>query len=66
MKANLVLYVYKCAKCGYNGEMHLPGDGHAGESATCTVCGAVVTLEWDGGVTFQPNRPHFEKRKQPG
>lgn len=48
-----VLYVYKCPECDYHGESHLAGDGHEGESAQCRVCGAAVTLEWDGGVVLE-------------
>jgi DNA-directed RNA polymerase subunit RPC12/RpoP len=52
MKSDLVLYTYKCAECGHVGGVQLAGDGHEGERAECTACGAVVLLEWDGGVTF--------------
>lgn len=48
-----VLYVYKFSKCDHRGEMHLAGDGHQGESAQCSACGAAVTLEWDGGVVLE-------------
>jgi DNA-directed RNA polymerase subunit RPC12/RpoP len=52
IKSDLVLYTYKCAECGHVGGVQLAGDGHEGERAECTACGAVVLLEWDGGVTF--------------
>lgn len=48
-----VLYVYKCAGCGRRGEQRLDDDSHDGESTICSSCGADVTLEWDGGVTFE-------------
>lgn len=47
-----VLYVYHCDACGHGGEVHLPGDDHAEETMACSICGAPVSLEWDGGVTF--------------
>lgn len=49
-----VLYVYRCSACGYRGEQRLPGDCHDGEEKACSVCGATVNLEWDGGVTLVP------------
>lgn len=48
-----VRYVYKCPECAHRGETHQAGDGHEGESAQCSVCGAAVTLEWDGGVVLE-------------
>ncbi|WP_426211105.1 hypothetical protein [Massilia sp. TWP1-3-3] len=48
-----VLYVYKCPECVHHGETHQAGDGHEGESAQCSVCGAAVHLEWDGGVVLE-------------
>jgi hypothetical protein len=53
-----VLYVYKCSECAHRGEAHLAGDGHEGEVAKCSVCGAAVALEWDGGVVLE----HFQRR----
>lgn len=47
-----VYYVYRCADCGHRGETCLGGDGFDGHPSSCAVCGAVVKLEWDGGVTF--------------
>lgn len=47
-----VLYVYNCAACGHRGDQHVDGDTHDGEASTCASRGALVTLEWDGGVTF--------------
>jgi predicted RNA-binding Zn-ribbon protein involved in translation (DUF1610 family) len=47
-----VLYTYKCAECGHRGEQRRDDDTHDGEATTCASCGAPVTLEWDGGVTF--------------
>jgi predicted nucleic acid-binding Zn ribbon protein len=52
MDKALVLYVYKCPECDHRGDTHLAGDGHDGESTKCSVCGGVVTLEWDGGVVL--------------
>lgn len=48
-----VLYVYRCQACRHRGEVRLPDDSHDGEAVTCSACGGPVTLEWDGGVTFQ-------------
>ncbi len=45
-----VLYVYRCAECDYRGETHRSNDTHDGDDAVCEQCGALVTLEWDGGV----------------
>lgn len=47
-----VLYVYRCAECGHRGEQRLADDSHDGAESSCSVCGATVTLEWDGGVTI--------------
>jgi hypothetical protein len=47
-----VLYVYRCI-CGHHGELHFADDSHDGKTTTCTVCGAPVQIEWDGGVTFK-------------
>lgn len=49
---SLVLYVYKCAECGHKDMVHMSGD-REGVHAPCAVCGADVTLEWDGGTTFE-------------
>ncbi|WP_322048003.1 hypothetical protein [Paraburkholderia sp. J67] len=55
-RAGKVLYVYRCAECGHRGEQRLDGDSHDGETSACSFCGAPVSLEWDGGVTFDtPN-----------
>jgi predicted RNA-binding Zn-ribbon protein involved in translation (DUF1610 family) len=48
-----VLYSYSCAACGKRGEERLDDDSHDGGASICTSCGAPVTLEWDGGVTFE-------------
>jgi predicted RNA-binding Zn-ribbon protein involved in translation (DUF1610 family) len=48
-----VLYLYSCAACGKRGEERLDDDSHDGEASICTSCGAQVTPEWDGGVTFE-------------
>lgn len=55
-KTMSVLYVYRCAECRHDGEIHLPGDSHDGVTSECAVCGAPVILEWDGGVTFETPR----------
>jgi DNA-directed RNA polymerase subunit RPC12/RpoP len=47
-----VLYVYRCAECSHRGEQRLADDSHDDEASTCSVCGATVMLEWDGGVKF--------------
>lgn len=49
---NNIFYSYHCGECGHEGGIHLEGDGHEGEHAACSACGAEVTIEWDGGVTF--------------
>ncbi|MCR4471139.1 helix-turn-helix domain-containing protein [Burkholderia sp. SCN-KJ] len=48
-----VLYVYRCPACGKRGEVHHPDDSYDGAAATCEKCYGPVTLEWDGGVTFE-------------
>jgi predicted nucleic acid-binding Zn ribbon protein len=50
-----VLYTYRCSSCNHRGEVRLNDDSHDGEHATCSACGATVTIEWDGGVTFDIN-----------
>ncbi|HBQ42377.1 MAG TPA: hypothetical protein DD808_17695 [Halieaceae bacterium] len=45
-----VLYVYRCIACDYRGETHRHDDSHDGDRAVCEHCGAIVVLEWDGGV----------------
>lgn len=50
MREDRVLYVYRCAVCGYHGEAHFADDSHDGEATICVACGATVRLEWDGGV----------------
>jgi|PersoiStandDraft_1058852.scaffolds.fasta_scaffold500960_1 DNA-directed RNA polymerase subunit RPC12/RpoP len=52
MDSDLVLYVYKCAECGHDGSVHLAGDTHDGEETKCKFCGTEVSVQWDGGVTF--------------
>lgn len=47
-----VLYVYRCPGCGHRGETRRPDDTHDGEGMACPQCGAIVALEWDGGVTL--------------
>ncbi|MBN3780488.1 hypothetical protein G3O06_23525 [Burkholderia sp. Ac-20345] len=56
-----VLYVYCCAACNHRGELHLAGDSHNGEARTCTICGGRVTLEWDGGATFETSLARTEE-----
>ncbi|HEM7880105.1 TPA: helix-turn-helix domain-containing protein [Burkholderia contaminans] len=48
-----VLYVYRCPACGKRGQVHHPDDSYDGAAATCEKCYGPVTLEWDGGVTFE-------------
>lgn len=57
MDTELILYIYKCADCGHAGAVHLPGDVHDSELTNCKVCGATVSLEWDGGVVFDGCMP---------
>jgi predicted RNA-binding Zn-ribbon protein involved in translation (DUF1610 family) len=56
-----ILYVYRCANCKQRGEVHHPDDSHDGEASTCSSCGAAVTLEWDGGVTFDTPKTLADK-----
>lgn len=54
--APVVLYVYHCTKCGHFGQLHL--EETAPEVTTaCTMCGAEVLAEWDGGVTLSADQP---------
>lgn len=62
MFQGLVLYVYRCPACGSKGEERLVGDGHDGAKSACARCGEGVTLEWDGGVTFEVTKG---ERKEP-
>ncbi|RQV00347.1 helix-turn-helix domain-containing protein [Burkholderia cenocepacia] len=48
-----VLYVYRCPECGKRGEVRHPDDSYDGAAATCEKFYGPVTLEWDGGVTFE-------------
>lgn len=52
-RADRVSYAYKCAVCGHCGERRCDNDSCDGDTTTCVFCGAPVTLEWDGGVTFE-------------
>jgi len=47
-----VLYVYQCEECGHKDVVHLSGDNHDGEQASCSACGGEVVLEWDDGIKF--------------
>lgn len=47
------LYAYCCSECGHSGEQRHADDSRDGAAPTCSACGAAVTLEWDGGVTFE-------------
>ena len=52
----VVLYVYHCAKCGQDGQLHL--EETAPElTAACSMCGAEVLAEWDGGVELATDLP---------
>ncbi|EPQ6932456.1 zinc ribbon domain-containing protein [Pseudomonas aeruginosa] len=54
--APAVLYVYHCTLCGHDGQLHR--EETAPEVTTaCSVCGAEVLAEWDGGVTLAINQP---------
>ncbi|MBD8600980.1 zinc ribbon domain-containing protein [Pseudomonas sp. CFBP 8772] len=52
----LVLYVYHCAKCGQNGQLHLEETAHE-LTAACSMCGAEVLAEWGGGVELATDLP---------
>ncbi|WP_347027430.1 helix-turn-helix domain-containing protein (plasmid) [Burkholderia cenocepacia] len=54
-----VLYAIRCRACGYRGETRRPDDTHDGEGVPCPRCGAVVELEWDGGVALAGLPPGF-------
>lgn len=58
MSSDRVLYVYRCAACNHHGERHFSDDSHDGEPTACDVCGAVVKLEWDGGVMLHATPPN--------
>lgn len=52
----VVLYVYHCTRCGHHGQVRLIETAPEVTTA-CSVCGAEVLAEWDGGVelaTYQP------------
>jgi hypothetical protein len=52
----VVLYVYHCTKCGQHGHLHM--EETATEVTTaCSMCGAEVLAEWDGGVELATDRP---------
>lgn len=52
---SVVLYVYHCAKCGQDGNLHL--EETAPEVTTaCSICGAEVLAEWDGGVELSTDQ----------
>jgi predicted nucleic acid-binding Zn ribbon protein len=53
MDDELVLYSYTCTECAHKGEVHREGDDHEDEQHICNACGAIVWLQWDGGVTFR-------------
>jgi predicted nucleic acid-binding Zn ribbon protein len=53
MDDDLVFYSYKCAECGHAGSVHLAGHDHEDQQSNCNACGAMVWLQWDGGVTFR-------------
>lgn len=66
MDEDRVLYVYRCPECRHQGEVYLPDDGYDGASHECKACGAKVTLEWDGGVTFDvgPRRTPVDEARR--
>lgn len=56
--AQVVLYVYHCAKCGHDGQLHLL-ETAAEVTTACSVCGAEVQGEWDGGVVLTIDQPEY-------
>ncbi|MPQ71521.1 zinc ribbon domain-containing protein [Pseudomonas sp. MWU12-2323] len=58
----LVLYVYHCDGCDRDGQLHLEETAPDVKSA-CSVCGAEVLAEWDGGVELTTNEPPTGGRK---
>lgn len=52
----VVLYVYHCAKCGHDGHLHLE-DTEPEVTTACSMCGAEVLAEWDGGVELATDLP---------
>ncbi|MEW5512012.1 zinc ribbon domain-containing protein [Pseudomonas asiatica] len=51
-----VLYVYHCTVCGHDGQLHLKETAPEVTTA-CSVCGAEVLAEWDGGVELTTDLP---------
>ena len=47
-----ILYVYQCTTCGHHDKEYFTDDTHDGDETECASCGAVVRLEWDGGVSL--------------
>ena len=59
--APLVLYVYHCTKCGDEGQVHLE-ESALEVTTACSVCGAEVIAESDGGVVLRINRSNDGKQ----
>lgn len=49
----------RCPACGHRGEVHHEDDTHEGDAAVYSDCGALVTLEWDGGVQLAFSAPGY-------
>lgn len=54
--AQVVLYVYHCTRCHHDGQLRLAETAPEVTTA-CSVCGAEVLAEWDGGVTLSTDQP---------
>ncbi|MDQ0655136.1 zinc ribbon domain-containing protein [Pseudomonas cedrina] len=54
--APVVLYVYRCTVCGHKGQLRLAETAPEVTTA-CSVCGAEVLAEWDGGVELSAKQP---------
>lgn len=61
--AATVLYVYHCTACAHRGQLHL-GETAPEVTTACSMCGAEVLAEWDGGVTLAGDQPEQRKREQ--
>lgn len=50
------LYTYHCSTCGHGGHLRLEENSQEVVTA-CSVCGAEVLAEWDGGVSLATPGP---------
>lgn len=52
----IVLYVYHCTNCGHHGQVRL-AETASEVTTACSMCGAEVLAEWDGGVELATHQP---------